>query len=431
MTSGQSTTSKDHPPVTSTRPSPTVFFRNEIHPLRSNLSNLLSPTLKNQRFMNWKSTLSLALPVLFASGPLVAQKTATTDSAEPPAARPIVALLVEAQSPKLPDTAGAELSDQLAARLAAAGYDVMTPDDVLEAIQPPLDPKEDLDRALRENTSALQLARNIGADFLLVTSMLSYETESKNYTGYGVENRNETYRMRVSSRLVKTSDGSALSGDSVTVAKTFRQDANLTTRSDGIASGLIDDASAVIATYWRDQLATGKISDPGQPAQLANVTIRVSVRDISVPVVVRTSGGEAVTTGEAAPAQALGVSVEADGVVVGSAPGTIQLRPGIHRLKLTREGFRDWNRQVNVIDGQVLEVAMEFDEAGLKRWMETSAFLESLRTERVLTDAEVTRIEGEAQRLRQSGILYEIRVDTDEAITIRNENKTLQGNIEN
>lgn len=359
--------------------------------------------------------------------------TALSQTADEPAnaSPPSVALLVEAGDPKLPPGAAAELSDQLAARLAAAGYAVMTPDDVVEAIQPPLDPAEDLDRALRENSSALQLARNIGADFLLVASMLSYENETRAYSGYGVENQNETYRMRIASRLVRTSDGSALTGDTATVSKTFRQDANLTTRSDGVVSGLIADASAVVTTYWRDQLADGSIDPTGPVTDLATVEIRVSVRDVNVPVVVRTSGGEVIATGDTAPAQALGVSVEADGVVVGSAPGTIQLRPGIHRLKLTREGFRDWNRQVNVIDGQTLEIAMEFDEDGLRRWMERAAFLESLRSERVLTDAEVERIEGEAQRLRQSGIRYDIRVDTDEAITIRNENKTLQGNIEN
>lgn len=381
--------------------------------------------------MNGTPHRSILFALLIGATTVIAQTPTARSDDSPSAPPPVVALLVEAQSPKLPESAAAELSDQLAARLAAAGYAVMTPDDVVEAIQPPLDPEKDLDRALRENSSALQLARNIGADYLLVASLLAYETEARTYTGYGVENRNETYRMRVTSRLVRTADGAALDGDTATVAKTFRQDASLTTQSDGIASGLISDASAVVATYWRDQLAAGQIADPGEASELATVSIRVTVRDVSVPVVVRTASGEVLTTGESAPAQALGVSVEADGVAVGSAPGTIQLRPGIHRLKLTREGFRDWNRQVNVIDGQTLEVAMEFDEDGFRRWMETAAFLESLRSERVLTDAEVSRIEGEAQRLRQSGIRYDIRVDTDEAITIRNENKTLQGNIEN
>ena len=40
-----------------------------------------------------------------------------------------------------------------------------------------------LDQALSDNTSALRLAQNLGADFILIPSITTYGTEKKTYSG--------------------------------------------------------------------------------------------------------------------------------------------------------------------------------------------------------------------------------------------------------
>jgi hypothetical protein len=110
----------------------------------------------------------------------------------------------------------------------------------------------------------------------------------------------------------------------------------------------------------------------------------------------------------------LDVTVELDGVALGSAPGLFQARPGLHKLRLSREGFKDWERTINVVDGQQLRVALQMSDAGYARWKDNMAFLQALENDRKLTDAEVKQIEGIAKFFSES----HYRVDTKENIKI-------------
>lgn len=361
---------------------------------------------------------------------LIGQSVGAQPSAPSPS-QPKLALLVENRASGLDSSASQQFSDQLAARFGAAGFAVLTPEDLVEALEVSSNPEEDLDRALRENSSAVQLARNVGADYLIIASLLAIDAETKNYQGYGINNRNESVKLRVSARLVGASSGTTVGGATETASRVFRQDSALVTSISDVQSGLIGDAAELLSDRLEARIKALESSPLSPKTALATVDFVISVQDTSVPVVVRTKSGEVVATGQSEAAQPLGVSVEVDGLVVGSAPGRLQIAPGVHRVRLTREGFKDWNRQVNIFDGQTLEVRLDFSEEGLQRYVQQAAFLESLRSERVLTDAEVKRLEGDAERLRQSGIRYDVRVETDEGITIKNENRTLQGNIEN
>ena len=108
--------------------------------------------------------------------------------------------------------------------------------------------------------------------------------------------------------------------------------------------------------------------------------------------------------------QPLDVTVELDGIAIGSAPGEFQAYPGLHKLRLSREGFDGWERTVNIYDGQTLRVALQMSAAGYARWADTTAFLATLDNRRKLTDAEVEKINGLAEFFKNS----HYRVDTKE-----------------
>ena len=76
--------------------------------------------------------------------------------------------------------------------------------------------------------------------------------------------------------------------------------------------------------------------------------------------------------------QAMDVTVELDGVAVGSAPGAFQGRPGLHKIRLSREGFDPGSAPINIYDGQNLRVALQMSDAGYARWADTTAFLAGL-----------------------------------------------------
>jgi len=138
---------------------------------------------------------------------------------------------------------------------------------------------------------------------------------------------------------------------------------------------------------------------------------------IQVPVVSITADNHAIVTNRI-PVQALDVTVELDGTTLGSAPGSFKARPGLHKIRLSREGFAAWERTINVSEGQELRVALQMSEQGYSRWKDTTDFLATLDNTRKLTDAEVKQIEGVAKFFSES----HYRVDTKENIRI---NKSL------
>ncbi len=100
--------------------------------------------------------------------------------------------------------------------------------------------------------------------------------------------------------------------------------------------------------------------------------------------------------------QPLDVTLELDGVAIGSAPGSFQARPGLHKLRLSREGFKVWERTINVHSGDELRVAMQMSDADYPRWKDNLSFLQGLEVDRKLTDAEVKRFEGVAKFFGES-----------------------------
>ena len=274
-----------------------------------------------------------------------------------------------------------------------------------------------LDQALSDSTSALRLAQNLGADFILIPSLTTYGTEKKTYTGNGISTINVTHTLRVSCKIVEAGAGGALKGDMVTASKTIRQSSDLQVDNSDVVNELLDDAAGQLA----DSLVRAAGSLPTEVAKDKQVdfSIACSMTDIkdqpiTVPNVQVTADKRVVKTNAPIEVQPLDVTVELDGIAIGSAPGTFQAFPGLHKLRLSREGFKDWERTVNIYAGQKLRVALQMSDEGYARWEENMAFLQLLQDDRKLTDAEVKKIEGIAKYWSES----HYRVDTKENIKI-------------
>ena len=108
---------------------------------------------------------------------------------------------------------------------------------------------------------------------------------------------------------------------------------------------------------------------------------------------------------------------------MGSAPGKLQVKPGLSKLRLTRDGYQTWERTINAVEGQTINVAMQMSPEGLARWQELTAFMNALKDQAKLTDAQIEVLKGQAQMLRQSGF----KVDTKDAPTINVGTRSLFG----
>ena len=315
------------------------------------------------------------------------------------------------------------LEDLVASRVAGKGLSVISRDDITRSLKDYSDGKNPngkltaLDRSLEDNSSALRLAQNLGADYILVPSIVSLGTEKKNYNGNGISTLNITHRLRVSYKIVEGNGGGAVRGGAFTSEKNVRQTGDLQTESSDIVNELLDDAADQLA----DAIVQSAKSLPVEVAKAALVNFKVACtmtdprqQPILISALGITADNHVVVTNQPVALQALDVTVELDGVALGSAPGAFQARPGLHKIRLSREGFDAWDRTINVYDGQNLRVALQMSNEGYARWADTTGFLATLDANRKLTDAEVKRIEGIAEFFKNS----HYRVDTKENVHV-------------
>lgn len=310
------------------------------------------------------------------------------------------------------------LEDQVASRIGGKDFAVISRDDVLNAVKVyPTDqaaaPDRNslgtkLDRLLSDNSSALRLAQNMGADFVLFVSIGSYEKTARKFKddSIGVEVNNAIHTLRVTYKVAEGYTGSALGGDALRSAKTVRQSANIQISEADVINELLEDAATKVADGLVAKAAQFKV-----PATQGKVEILIAAavkdlngNEISLPDVRMTEDNRLVQGDKTLPVQA-SATIEIDGFAMGTTPARIKVFPGAHKLRLTRSGFTDIELTINATEGLSLTPTMQMNDEGYARWKDIRGFLTKLDISRKLTDAMAEEIRGNAQRLRQSGFM--------------------------
>jgi hypothetical protein len=85
-----------------------------------------------------------------------------------------------------------------------------------------------------------------------------------------------------------------------------------------------------------------------------------------------------------------GATVEIDGATVGSSPGTFQVAPGMHQMRISRQWMKDWQQTVNIQNGSNFKVGLELSDSGLQRFQS----LERLRAQIAKDYAEAMALKG-------------------------------------
>jgi len=325
-------------------------------------------------------------------------------------------------TPEVTTLEASSFRDALAAELSGYGYSTTVRSD--QFAESPGDEK--LDEA-----STLNKARQTGASYALVATLRNLKTEVREYARGDVATVNRTFHLSFSYRLLNAADGSVLTGGNGSVSKTLRATAGAATVESGTTGDLLGLAAERIGNDVSAAIKPSELVQSSDSSQVVTFAITPRGMGMTVPEVVETPDGQFYVTGERNDITLDAVTVLVDGVTVGSAPGDLQAAPGLHEITLQREGFEDWKRTVNISEDLDLTIRMAATDAEIQRFREQSAFLEGLRTQRVLTDAEAEKIQGIAKMYAQSGyrwdIKQDIKVDTDKAITIEQNNRTLMG----
>ena len=328
------------------------------------------------------------------------------------------------------------LEDMATTQIAGLGWKVISRELTTKALREYPDPLKakgqdsfpgaSLDAVLSNNTSALRLAQNLGARYLLSVAVTSLTQRNQTITAYGNKIAQTIKTLRISYRLAEGAQGQTLISDTVTTSHTQRQtEFEVTIADSETPLQLLAEACAKMRESIQSKLAIQADSFAQQNA--ASVDARPTfeivpiVNGINIPDVIVDQSGNATTGTKSYPVSASGVTVELDGVVIGTAPGAFKTNAGIHKMRLSRQGLKDWERTVNIFDGQKLSVAMELDNQGHQRWKETTAFLNSLKRESILSQGEYKTLQGYTHMLKQSGL----KVNTAESLQIINKKQSL------
>ena len=142
---------------------------------------------------------------------------ATVHAAEPaPSAPPArkAAIFVDNRAAKELNPKAIVLEDFISSRVATLGFQVINREIVISALKnysaDQLKPTKqetagaELDQMLTDNTSALRLAQNLGADLVLHVSIASLGSEKKDYADkeLGIRTVNLSHILRVSYKIV-------------------------------------------------------------------------------------------------------------------------------------------------------------------------------------------------------------------------------------
>jgi hypothetical protein len=179
-----------------------------------------------------------------------------------------------------------------------------------------------------------------------------------------------------------------------------------------VANALLVDAANRVVADIASNGGSGVVARLSQDAALpVGFSVYCSIQDMTVPEVLVDSEGELILTGNRYVMEPLSVTVELDGVVIGSAPGEFRASPGLHKMRLSREGFEDWERMINITEGQSLRVAMTLSERGRAQWYEMASFFAGLKERERISRAEKEVMEGFAEMMRESGIKVDIKAE--------------------
>lgn len=381
-------------------------------------------TVVTERAVEAPATTVATRTTTTADGKTVTEKlTTTTQRERETVAKTYTAAVVVSQRPEggCGGDQVVQLEDLLSARLADLGFRLISRELVVSNLRNfvPADATTNdesaraaaaAEAAFLDQSSAVRLAQNLGADYVLHASIVSCTKTKRAVSAYGQKMENTDHTLRVAYKILDARDGGALTGDVVKATRAEQMNANASGDSGGLAQDLLDEASQQIAASLRVRRDAGRIAAAKPAAQAVTITVNVEAADLYIPDV-RINAENVVTVGESKfKVLPLSATVEVDGVAVGAAPGKITLKPGFSRLRLTREGFQPWERTVNVFEGQTLAVAMTMSPEGLKRFRDSTEFLNELKNGAKLTDAEVKVLEGQAKSLENSFF----RVDTKE-----------------
>ena len=263
------------------------------------------------------------------------------------------------------------------------------------------------DQILADNTSALRLAQNMGADFLLVVSIGAFDEETQDTDNRVLKMTSTVSTLSGSYKVTEGFTGSSLAGGVFEATKSLRNTSSVKTKTTATVNQLIKDGAKQIAGGLIPKVDSFRppASKSGIELAFAAVPCDLQGNEVSLPDIRLKTDGTVVDDGKTVPVQ-LVANIEIDGFGLGSTPASILVAPGAHKLRLTREDFNTYEANIMAKAGVApFRVPMQMSDAGFRRWKEIRGELQKLDLKKLKAEAQAEAVRGYAQMLRQSGFM--------------------------
>ncbi len=305
-----------------------------------------------------------------------------------PAPNPKVAIFVKNQT----RVAGMDdmvdgVRDRIAAELAGAGLTVMDQAEIVAGFNrykvTTAEERAGLIDGVFTGGSTVRVAQMLGADYVMVASIISADRMAMTVSN----SRTTVFTLRMSVKINEAVQGASVYGDNWTRKYPVAE-------ADAAGSDSLAFYNDLLDTWARE---TGvKISEGVKawrraetaPVQLVSFSVSTTIDELI----------QGLESGVRAPNELLdemrhivgGATVQIDGAAVGSSPGTFQVAPGLHQMRVSRQWMKDWQQTVNIQTGSNFRIGLELSDTGMQRFQS----LEKLRAQIAKDYAEAMALKG-------------------------------------
>ena len=223
--------------------------------------------------------------------------------------------------------------------------------------------------------SVTRVAQMLGADYILTASIIGASTVNRVAGDRPVT----IYTLRMATKVLDATTGGSVYGKNWSNKMPVPQGNadNPLAMYDDLIDQWVADTGADLAEArprWRAPTAYA--------GPLASFTVTTTIDAYIKPLETTVDADKPVK--DDLRVVAGGITVEVDGAAVGSSGGTFKARPGLHRLRVSRQWMKTWEGTVNISDGAVFNVALELSAEGFAHYKNK----EALRAELALAYAE-------------------------------------------
>jgi len=261
------------------------------------------------------------------------------------------------------------LRDRLSAELANVGLTVIDKTDVADSFErakiTTAEERAGLVDGVFKGGSVTRMAEVLDCDYIFLASIVSATSSDRTLGGKPTT----TFTLRMTTKVVESVKGKSIFGDNWT-GNVPAPTAQAKGDPLGYHNNLFD--------RWVEAIGkkVGEKYEDWKPVDRAKSFVSFSV---STTIDELINGLE---EGIRAPNELLdemrrvvgGVTVELDGLALGSSPGTFKASPGIHQLKLSRQWMKPWQQTVQIQEGSAFNVALELSTEGLAKYATMEAF---------------------------------------------------------